>query len=109
AWQDFIEHQLEPFGDIPVYLSLGNHETIPPKTRNEAFQTFADWLDDSVIRVQRLADNPHDHKVESYYHWIKAPVDFITLDNASDDMFDDSEIAWLEAELERAARNKEVR
>ena len=33
AWPDFIEHQIVPFGDLPVFLGRGNHETIPPKTR----------------------------------------------------------------------------
>jgi hypothetical protein len=31
AWKDFIDRQLKPFGDLPVYLALGNHELIPPK------------------------------------------------------------------------------
>src|SRR5438270_10438456 len=28
AWPDFIAHQLQPFGDTPVYLAVGNHELI---------------------------------------------------------------------------------
>ena len=109
AWLDFIRHQLTPFGNIPVYLGIGNHETIPPKTRAEAIQTFADWFDNSTIQSQRLADDPVNHTVQTYYHWIKLPVDFITLDNASDDMFDDAQVTWFEQELKRAAENKEVR
>ena len=109
AWQDFIEHQLMPFESVPVYLALGNHETIPPKTRPEAIQVFADWWDDPVIRSQRLADNPRNHQLETYYHRIKPPVDFITLDNASDDMFDADQIAWFEDELKRAGANDQVR
>ncbi len=108
AWQDFIDHQLTPFGNIPVYLSLGNHETIPPKTRLEALQVFADWLDDPTIKAQRLADNPKNHMLQTYYHWIRAPIDFITLDNASDDMFDDAQVLWFEQELARAAKNDSI-
>lgn len=109
AWQDFIDHQVAPFNNIPVYLGLGNHETIPPKTRAEAYQVFADWLDDPQIKAQRLADNPANHKLQFYYHWIKPPIDFITLDNASDDMFDDDQVAWFEDELKRARANNEIR
>jgi Calcineurin-like phosphoesterase len=109
AWQDFIEHQLEPFDPLPVYLSLGNHETIPPKTRIEAIQTFADWWDAPPIKAQRLADNPHAHKLETYYHWIKPPVDFITLDNGSDEMFDDEQVKWFEGVLKSAAANDHIR
>ena len=109
AWQDFIDHQLMPFEAIPVYLALGNHETIPPKSRSEALQAFADWWDDPVIKSQRLRDNPRNHKLETYYHWIKPPVDFITLDNGSDDMFDADQVAWFEDQLVRADRDEQIR
>ena len=109
AWQDFIEHQLEPFGKVPVYLALGNHETTPPKTRSEAIQDFADWWDAPEIKSQRLADDPHDYRLETYYHWIKLPVDFIALDNGSDDMFEDRQVAWFEGELKRAATDNRIR
>src|SRR5271167_2779218 len=32
AWPDFIAHQIVPFGNLPVFLSPGNHEMIPPMT-----------------------------------------------------------------------------
>jgi hypothetical protein len=32
AWPDFIKHRLKPFGKVPVFLAVGNHELIPPKT-----------------------------------------------------------------------------
>jgi hypothetical protein len=41
-WQDFISQQVDPFGDIPVYLGIGNHELVSPKTR-------ADYLEQSLI------------------------------------------------------------
>src|SRR5947209_1918609 len=109
AWQDFIEHQLMPFGDIPVYLALGNHETISPKSRTDALQTFADWFDDPLLKAQRLADDPRNHKLQTYYHWIKGPVDFITLDNSTDDMLDNGQVAWFEAVLKRAAAEGKIR
>jgi hypothetical protein len=61
-------------------LGIGNHETIPPKTRDEFVVTFADWLNSPEIREQRLKDDPHDHKVRTYYHWIRDGVDFVNLD-----------------------------
>ena len=78
----------QPFGSIPVFLALGNHELIPPKTRDQALLQFADWFDAPEIREQRLRDDPHDHAVRAYYHWMKDGIDFITLDNASPDEFD---------------------
>jgi hypothetical protein len=109
AWPDFIEHQLLPFGDLPVYLSFGNHETIPPKTRTDALLQFADWFNTPELRAQRLKDDPNAHLLRSYYHWIKAGVDFITLDNASDDQFDQDQLTWFANEIARAAKAPEIR
>jgi len=89
-WQDFISQQMDPFGDIPVYLGIGNHELVPPKTRADFIQQFGDWLDSPTIRTQRLRDDPSDHKLRTYNHWIQGGVDFISLDNASYDQFDDA-------------------
>ena len=33
AWNDFIENQIKPWGNIPFFVGIGNHETTPPKTR----------------------------------------------------------------------------
>jgi len=99
AWDDFIAHQLRPFGDIPVFLGIGNHETVPPKDRAQFVIQFADWLDSPVVRQQRLADDPDDHKLKTYYHWQQGGVDFINLDNASPEQFDSAQMAWLERVL----------
>src|SRR5580704_16739750 len=45
AWPDFIQHQVVPFGDLLVFLEIGNHELVPPKTRDQYIAQFADWLD----------------------------------------------------------------
>jgi hypothetical protein len=68
AWPDFIQHQLKPFGDLPVFLAMGNHEMISPMTREQYVAQFADWLNQPVLRRQRLADNPDDHVLKTYYH-----------------------------------------
>ena len=109
AWPDFIQHQMKPFGDLQVFLGIGNHELIAPKTRPEYIAQFAAWLDQPVIRQQRLADNPDDHRVKTYYHWIQRGVDFITLDNASSDMFDAAQMTWLQNVLAKDAKDPAIR
>jgi hypothetical protein len=101
AWQDFIEHQMTPFGDLPVFLGLGNHETILPKNREQVLLQFADWFGSPVIREQRLKDDPRDHALRAYYHWREGNVDFITLDNATTDQFDGAQLFWFDNLLKR--------
>jgi hypothetical protein len=99
AWDDFLESQIAPFSPVAVYLGIGNHETIPPKTREDFIAQFADWLDKPELRDQRLRDDPHAYKIQTYYHWVKDGVDFINLDNATDSEFDREQIAWVEKVL----------
>jgi len=99
AWNDFIQNQLVPFADTPIYLAIGNHELFPPKTRHDYLIQFADWLDTPELRRQRLKDNPTDHRLHAYYHWQRGGVDFITLDSASPDQFDSDQLTWFESVL----------
>ncbi len=101
GWQDFIDRQLEPFGHVRVFLGIGNHELVPPRTREEFVAQFADWLDAPPIRAQRLADDPHDHMVRTWYHWTTRGVDFINLDNGSTEQFDKAQMNWLMRLLDR--------
>jgi Calcineurin-like phosphoesterase len=98
-WSDFVENQVAPFGDTPVFIGIGNHDVIPPKTREAFTLEFADWLDSPVLRAQRLKDDPRDYRVKTYYHWIDRGVAFYFLDNASLDMFDAAQIRWFERTL----------
>lgn len=109
AWDDFIENQITPFGDTPFYLGIGNHETIPPKTRSDFLIQFADWLDTPELRQQRLKDNPKDHRLRTYYRWQRDGIDFINLDNASSDQFDKDQLAWVERVLAADAADPSVR
>jgi len=109
AWQDFIDDQLSSFGKTPVYLAFGNHELIPPLTRPQLIAQFADWLDAPAIRQQRLRDDPHDHTVKGYYHWMEDGIDFITMDNASPDEFDQLQMGWIESVLSHDAEDTSVR
>ena len=109
AWPDFIEHQVQPFGDLPVFLGIGNHELVSPMTRPQYIAQFADWLDKPGLRQQRLADNPNDHALKTYYHWIDRGVDFITMDNASPDEFDVNQMTWFTAVLAKDAKEPSIR
>jgi len=109
AWDDFIRHQVEPFGAVPFFLGIGNHETIQPKTRDQFVSAFADWLNADAIRTQRLLDDPHDHQVRAYYHWIRDGVDFIYLDNATPEQFDAAQMAWFKAAIARDRASANIR
>ena len=108
-WDDFIQAQLNPFGSTPVFIGIGNHETYAPKSREKFIIQFADWLDSPVLRGQRLADNPNDHALKAYFHWIQNGVDFIYLDNSTPDQFDEHQLAWFEGVLQRATGNGEIK
>lgn len=69
AWDDFIRNQLMPFGSLPVYLAIGNHETTAPKTRDQYLIQFADWLNQPVLRAQQLSNDGTDFKLKTYFHW----------------------------------------
>jgi hypothetical protein len=108
AWDDFIQHQIGAFGSMPVFVGIGNHETTPPKTRDEFASKFAQWLDSATLKKQRLADDPQATTPTTYFHWIQGGVDFIYLDNATLDQFSPKQVTWLEGVLERATANPDV-
>jgi len=109
AWLDFQRSQIEPFGDTPFFIGIGNHETVPPKTREQFTLAFADWLEAPEIRAQRLQDNPHDRQVRTYYHWLRDGVDFINLDNATPDQFDAAQMKWIKEVLQRDMADPAIR
>jgi 3',5'-cyclic AMP phosphodiesterase CpdA len=109
VWDDFIQSQLVPFGTLPVFLGIGNHETVWPHTREMYLVQFADWLDTPMLRRQRLSDDGNAHKLSTYYHWIQNDVDFITLDNAVDSEFDEEQLKWFEKILQLDASNTQTR
>jgi calcineurin-like phosphoesterase family protein len=108
AWPDFIRNQVAPFAPLPVFLGIGNHELVQ-KTRGDYVSQFADWLTRPEIQQQRLADDPNDHLVRPYYHWIQGGVDFITMDNASNDQFDNAQVAWIKRVLDNDANDDRVK
>jgi Calcineurin-like phosphoesterase len=108
VWDDFLENQVAPFAPVPVYLGIGNHDTTPPKTREQFIIQFADWLDKPELREQRLRDDSNAYKLRTYYHWVKDGVDFINLDNATDSEFDNEQVAWFEKVLQSDSANSQI-
>jgi hypothetical protein len=109
AWDDFIDNQIKPWGEVPFYVGIGNHETNPPKTRAQFLAKFHDYLNRPDVREQRLKDDPGATEPRAYYHWIRDGIDFITLDNATADQFDADQMKWLEGVLQRDAKDDSVR
>ena len=109
AWTDFIQAQIVPFRDIPFFVGIGNHELIPPKTRDEFIKAFSPWLDQPMLQQQRLSDNPGDNNVQTYFHWKQKGVDFIYLDNASPDQFAPRQLQWFEEILRRDEINPDIK
>ncbi|HEV7425733.1 MAG TPA: metallophosphoesterase [Thermoanaerobaculia bacterium] len=111
ALGDAVDNQLKPFDKlgIPVYAGIGNHETIWPMTRAAFVKAFYAYLDGPAIRAQRLKDSPYDLSVHTYFHVVNNGVDFITMDNGSCDMFDETQMNWLIALLDRDAADASVK
>jgi len=104
AWDDFLQHQVTPFGEMPFFLGIGNHELAPPKTRDQYRVTFATLLDNAQLHGQRAQDAtghaiPTTEPDQSYNHWVINGVDFINLDNAENDAFDAKQLDWFDAVL----------
>ena len=122
AWQDFIDHQIVPFGTTRFYLGIGNHEVIPPKTPTEFSSQFQDWLLTPRLLMQRqdkaeiaaaktgpcrkIAGRPYLSAVP-YYHWVRGRIDFISLDNSSG-VFPSDQLDWFDCTLERAHDNSGI-
>ena len=109
-WADYIENQIGPFGSIPFFVGIGNHETVPPyKTREDFLLQFADWLDSPVLHDQRLKDDPADYRMKTYFHWIERGVAFYYLDSATAEQFDSAQLRWFERTLSKDLADPSVR
>ncbi len=109
AWDDFVENQIKPWGDVPFFLGIGNHETTKPKSREEFANYFHQYLDRPELKEQRLKDDPKATQPRTYFHWIRDGIDFIYLDNATTNQFDAAQMQWIESVLDRDRKNSAVR
>ena len=110
AWADFRQSQTIPFGSIPFYLGIGNHETVQGlKDRDQFSKEFADFLNSKELKEQREADaaalKAAVQPPKTYFHWVMDGVDFIFLDNATSDQFDDDQMKWFGERMTRDAKS----
>jgi Calcineurin-like phosphoesterase len=109
AWEDFIKNQIDPWGDVPFFLGIGNHETTKPKSREAFLREFRQYLDLPELKEQRLKDDPKATLPTTYFHWTRDGIDFIYLDNATKDQFDAAQIKWIESVLDRDRKDDAIR
>ena len=76
-------------------------------SRHTLARPFEDF-DGALAQRQREADDPSDHTIRTYYHWVMDGIDFINLDNA-DNMFDDAELAWATKVIASDQAKAEIR
>lgn len=107
AWIDFVENQIAPFGGLPFYVGIGNHEVIPPKHEDAFKRQFFDWLDSPALHAQRYFDRESPDP-ETYYHWVQNGVDFIYLDNANG-FFSETQLTWIFRHLQTARYSPSVK
>lgn len=108
AWDDFIANQVKPWGDVPFFLGIGNHETTPPKSREAFVQHFHKYLDRPELKEQRLKDNPKATEPRTYFHWMRDGIDFIYLDNATTDELEAAQMKWIESVLARDRKDDAI-
>lgn len=107
AWFDFVEHQITPFGKLPFYVGIGNHEVIPPKDEDAFKRHFFDWLDAPALHGQRYLDR-ESPTPKTYFHWVQNGVDFIYLDNANG-FFSEEQLTWIFRHLQTAKYSPSVK
>jgi hypothetical protein len=107
AWPDFTENQIAPFGDLPFYLGIGNHEVMPPKNTEAFKREFFEWLDLPALHRQRDIDR-EPGTPQTYFHWIQGGVDFLYLDNAQG-FFSEDQLTWFFRRLQSARYNSSVK
>ncbi len=107
AWPDFIARQLRAFGGLEIFLGIGNHEVIYPKTRADYVRQFADYLNSPRIHAQRERDRDTADGTRTYFHWVMNNVDFLSLDNANN-AFEADQLAWIRARLAEDRRSTAI-
>jgi hypothetical protein len=107
---------------VPFYVGIGNHELIPPKTRDQFREQFKEWLTKREIQEQRAFDRTRgiaSRDGDTYFHFIWKGVDIIYLDNANiyadkdpknqDPGFSEEELTWLDLVLKSDEGDPQVK
>jgi len=103
-WDDFKQKQIATFGQIPFFLGIGNHETKWPQTRERFTKYFSESLSIPQLQQQRVKDH-QDPGPKTYFHWTMGQIDFIYLDNATKEQFDDAQMKWFNQIVEQDANS----
>jgi hypothetical protein len=110
AWPDFIAHQLRPFGQMEIFLGIGNHENTFPQTPAMFLKQFSSYLNSPRLRAQREQDHDTSEGPRTYYHWeMKGSIDFINLDNATGNAFGPAQMAWVRARLAADQKSESIK
>jgi hypothetical protein len=114
AWDDFIQHQIEPFDDTTFFLGIGNHELYADHTNRDFRLKFQKWLTQSQLYQQQVVDAGKGITAPdvgmTYFHFVMNGVDFIYLDNSSaDDAFDGTQIVWFNKILNADAADATIK
>ncbi len=111
AWSDFVAKEIRPFGELPVYLGIGNHELFGGRTRGEFVAAFRPWLSQMTIHLQREADAERHigSPGPTTWHFVHRGVDVIYLDNAGESAFTPAQLVWLARVLAADAKDPVVK
>src|SRR5215467_3351583 len=108
AWDDFVQNQIKPWGDTPVFVGIGNHETTSPKSRAAFTKYFRTYLNRPELKSQRLKDDVTATRPRTYFHWVRDGIDFIYLDNATKDQFDAPQLQWVGGVFDRDSKDDAI-
>lgn len=110
AWNDFLNQQIKPI-TIPVYLTPGNHEFLYPDVDYPKDARPIDGITPKSRSDYRMTFSPYmpPGSKQTYFHWTKGSVDFIALDNATDDQFDDDQLKWFEEVMHRDESDSSIK
>jgi len=82
----------------------GTKPTGSKGTTGNAAETGSDTLKACVKGCEDC--EPSESK--TYYHWVKSGVDFIYLDNATNDQFDEKQLTWFDGVIKEDGDSKET-
>src|SRR5262249_47793403 len=101
AWDDFLAEQIKPFGSLPVFLGIGNHELAGNWMRDDFRRKFQRWFTSAPIHLQRVQEGRREQSPffstegATDYDFVLNGINFIYLDNADLQGFSPAQLDWL--------------